>query len=906
MQRFLREIQISAQCNHPYLVRIFNVDSANGIPYIVMEYVDGLPLDQYSADKDLSEKLAVFVKLAQALAFAHGKNIVHRDVKPANILVRASGDPVLMDFGLAKTSQIGDKSLTRTGEVIGTPQYMSPEQARGLKRQIDHLTDIYALGAMLYHIIAGIPVVNGDSLVEMLRQIVDIKIKPPSKINKDLPKALDKICLKAMEKRKQRRYPDAQAFAEDLERFKRGETTLAQRYYFGRKMCYAALIAFVLAISAILAVLAPRCLRSNPSSQQSARTLITEIEALYRNGQAAEALENAYLCFSRIHDLLKDKSFVDQQRLHYRWHSKITIALVDNYYRQGQSKLVSSPEQARIYFSRAQEFLAQLPSELRLYHQWQSKLRLALIRALFNGGSYQRAYQLGQRLAKAEQNAEMASILARCAYYCNEDDALQRFITIEKSSDPSQDYYLEALYYQGMIHWNRKQFGRAGKLFAKILPLLRQQRNYPFRAALYLRYCALLLADFHLVPDRKRLAEIGAYLPQIAGEFANDNLYRETLSRYYLALLESNNLPPGISVPQLAQKMLNLIEPCLKDDRQKADYYYIRGKAKFYLRAYAQAQDDFLWAADLEPAKPYAFLAQYRLLAYYVDPEKLQDYDLRFKKYIYSTLYSFPDLFLKDFSTLRKRYLGLRFASGIAFSTNKLNKFYANLGSPSLEIRQLAKETIAAMVPPQQVVAALKQRRAKASREQHQIITRLIQLIKHRAQSRQRQQLLYRLSTVTAQGHVSRQALRYFKGHGAFLIEVLQNDKGDGSGQNWLLLRFLAARVLAASRNIKTREALINNFLENDHAAIVPHILVAKALHDIGLTFFAPTRLYKYTGQSGGDEFLQALIASILKPHTRKTTLALIRLLGNASVRVRLLAIQNLASNPPNWCTRKW
>lgn len=136
-----------------------------------------------------------------------------------------------MDFGLAKTIDVGDKSLTKTGQVLGTPQYMAPEQARGLKREIDFQTDVYGLGTVLYYILTGNPPVRGTNIIEIIEAVAVKNLESPRTLNPKVPKLVNEICLKSLEKEKARRYSSIDQFAKDIQRYLKKKKTLAHSFY---------------------------------------------------------------------------------------------------------------------------------------------------------------------------------------------------------------------------------------------------------------------------------------------------------------------------------------------------------------------------------------------------------------------------------------------------------------------------------------------------------------------------------------------------------------------------------------------------------------------------------------------------------------------------------------------------
>jgi serine/threonine protein kinase len=228
-ERFRREAQTAAGLAHPNLIQVYDTGEADGQLYIVMELVEGRPLSEILAEGRASRKelVEILEQAARGVAAAHEKGIVHRDLKPANILVSASGTPKVGDFGLAHLSE-GATVLTLTGSALGTPLYMSPEQVEGRSKDITARTDVYALGAILYEILTRRPPHSGDTLGEIYGKIVHEEPTAPRKLDAKVSADLETIALKALEKDAGKRYPAAQAFAEDLRRALDGEPILAK------------------------------------------------------------------------------------------------------------------------------------------------------------------------------------------------------------------------------------------------------------------------------------------------------------------------------------------------------------------------------------------------------------------------------------------------------------------------------------------------------------------------------------------------------------------------------------------------------------------------------------------------------------------------------------------------------
>jgi serine/threonine-protein kinase len=223
LARFHTEVQAVARLSHPNFVQIHEIGEKDGRPYFVMEYVKGGSLERKLGSGPLPVRQAAQLveTLARALHVAHEHGIVHRDLKPANILLALDGQPKITDFGLAKINTGQDTGLSRNGAIVGTPSYMSPEQAEGTGA--GPASDIYSLGATLYEMLTGRPPFRAATVYGTLVQVMNQEPVPPGRLRPKLPRDLETICLKCLEKEPQRRYASANALAEDLQAFLGGE-----------------------------------------------------------------------------------------------------------------------------------------------------------------------------------------------------------------------------------------------------------------------------------------------------------------------------------------------------------------------------------------------------------------------------------------------------------------------------------------------------------------------------------------------------------------------------------------------------------------------------------------------------------------------------------------------------------
>ncbi len=221
-ERFIRETQAVAKLNHPNIVKIYDVADTQDPIFFTMEYIKGKSLKEILEEKSLSmqELLEIFQKIVHALAHAHRQEIIHRDIKPANILVDQQNEPYVMDFGLAKIMGNSNMDMiTAPGAIIGSPAYMSPEQAASELDKIGKPSDVYALGVILYEILAEKKLVEKNHLVAMFCQIIEQETCSLRTIKSEIPEELDRICLKCLQKKIASRYPSAEEMAQDLDKF---------------------------------------------------------------------------------------------------------------------------------------------------------------------------------------------------------------------------------------------------------------------------------------------------------------------------------------------------------------------------------------------------------------------------------------------------------------------------------------------------------------------------------------------------------------------------------------------------------------------------------------------------------------------------------------------------------------
>jgi TolB-like protein/predicted Ser/Thr protein kinase len=264
LKRFRLEAEAAARLDHPCIVPIYEVGERDGQCYFSMKFVEGGQLDEVVRHTPIAIRQAVelIVKVAYTVHYAHEHGILHRDIKPGNILLDAKGEPNLTDFGLARLVE-SESTVTRTLEVLGTPSYMAPEQAAGNHAKLASATDVYGLGAVFYQLLTSHPPFAGGTTYETIKLLLETEPRPPRLWNSKIDRDLSTICLKCLEKDPQRRYSSALALAEDLERWLKHEPIQARRTgvvgrgkrWLQRNPTAAAVVTLSLALTAALGVI---------------------------------------------------------------------------------------------------------------------------------------------------------------------------------------------------------------------------------------------------------------------------------------------------------------------------------------------------------------------------------------------------------------------------------------------------------------------------------------------------------------------------------------------------------------------------------------------------------------------------------------------------------------------------
>jgi tetratricopeptide (TPR) repeat protein len=324
LARFLREARAQALVGNDHICDVYEAGVIDGRPFIAMRCIDGVTLAEAAPRMSIDEKVAVIAEVAEAVHAAHRTGLVHRDLKPNNIMVEARPEggwhPWVLDFGLARDASMD--TMTTIGTVVGTPPYMAPEQARGERNKIDRRTDVYSLGATLYDILAGTPPFAGISSLDVMMQVLTQDARSLRTIDPSIPADLDTIALQCLEKDPARRYDSARALAEDLRRYLDGEPIAARRTTFLHRWVRRArkhpIITTLLAV-ALVAVVASTIWAVSTSMRSAERQ-----RAAQRFGQEIERMEAVarYASMLPLHDVQRERRWIRGRIAHIEREAK--------------------------------------------------------------------------------------------------------------------------------------------------------------------------------------------------------------------------------------------------------------------------------------------------------------------------------------------------------------------------------------------------------------------------------------------------------------------------------------------------------------------------------------------------------------------------------------------------------
>ena len=330
IERFQREARTMGQLTHPNIVAVYDIANEDQQYFFAMDLVEGQTLDELLQNTTIAydEILRIFVKIVSAIEYAHSHGVIHRDLKPANILLTKDHDPKITDFGLAKVSY-EDQKLSQSGMIIGTLQYMPPEQAAGKLREIDERSDIYSLGAILYEMITSFPPFSAPTFNQLVHKITKEDPILPRGIRSDVPKQLEAICLKALNKKPENRYQNAKELMWDIAAFQQGDSIQASAIHLQKVLLHKLrkhrLIALAGAFSVVIIAFLVFLASETNIAYEHLQSLRSQMEIVEKDLQTTTLLENASQSEmeSRLLSLVNAKILYNQAFVIDRYNSEL-------------------------------------------------------------------------------------------------------------------------------------------------------------------------------------------------------------------------------------------------------------------------------------------------------------------------------------------------------------------------------------------------------------------------------------------------------------------------------------------------------------------------------------------------------------------------------------------------------
>jgi tetratricopeptide (TPR) repeat protein len=598
LSRFRREAEAVARLDHPNIVRIYEVGEQDGQPYLALEYVAGGTLGKRLAGNPLAPTAAAALveTLARAIDHAHRQGIVHRDLKPANILLSDAETPKITDFGLAKL--LDQKAVqTQTGEIVGTPGYMAPEQATGSAHVLGPAADIYALGTILYEALTGRPPFQGATVLDTLELVRTQEPVPPSRLQPKLPRDLNTVCLKCLQKAPEQRYSNASALADDLRRFREGAPILArpvplwERAWKGARRRPA--LAGLMALSglAVVASIVGLWLHTTRLDEQVRRAEQERQRADTNYQQARQAINQMVARLNKFHapgvpqvEALRRELRTDV----LRFFEEIAKAEADPdpatrfdlaraYLQMAAPQL--KPSTAEDYLHHARRLLEQLSADSPTNHEYQVELskcfdRLGL--ATSAQGRLEDAIDLQKRglaiyqelcrrepaNAAAQRDLATIQINLGCRYYdagrlveaephWHEAMNLQEKLVQQHPEDAAHQYLLAVNYSNvALLYAHAGRFSEADALYRKSEPLLErlvrdhpEERDWGWALAQTLRCWGALLNDARRGEEsRPLLTRAVQFMEERVREDPSNPTWQELLLGCLMARINNSTL----------------------------------------------------------------------------------------------------------------------------------------------------------------------------------------------------------------------------------------------------------------------------------------------------------------------------------------------------------------------------
>lgn len=610
--RFLVEARAAAHLKHPNIVAVYDVGEHAGSPFFSMEYVEGQSLHKLISERPLQPQRAAVIiqKLALAVNYAHEAGILHRDLKPQNILLDKYEEPKITDFGLASSAQ-ENSQLTATGTVLGTPSYMPPEQARGRHEEMGNWSDIYSLGATLYEALVGRPPFSAATLGETLQQVMSVDPVSPRTLNPAIPRDIETICLKCLEKSPARRYQTGQELADELQRFLEDRPILAsptsrtEKFVrWCRRNPVIAGAAAAVSVAAIVAIISlwiglSQAIAAKTEADETAQDAMEMVDQLMVRISGETLLNQPGMQEVRVDIQTKALASYEKLLTKLERNQRLPLQIAMVRYQMGRIKQdLDGPKEALTLYETAEKSLAQLlkaePDNLPVLKML-SAVQTERGGLLYRQGDYQNATELLQSAVKHRErvvqldpeNIESGALLANAEMNLglleemkqNPRKALDLFLAAESrrqgllARDPENALLLrghgKGFYNLGAFHSRHHDLAKAEQAF--------EQSRMQFQ-----KLCARQVPDYE---DMHELAMTWGMLGNIAMVQDSKSDFARAAERYSEAIkvlgeLLSRNTAVNSYWELMVQTQMNLALVRERQDRGSEAFELL--KAAFY------------------------------------------------------------------------------------------------------------------------------------------------------------------------------------------------------------------------------------------------------------------------------------------------------------------------------------
>ncbi|MBI4245037.1 MAG: tetratricopeptide repeat protein [Planctomycetes bacterium] len=573
-ERFIKEANTIAGLDHPNIVPIFEFGNLDDNAYIAMKFIEGMPLSSKIGHLSTKQSLEIISKVCDALVYAHKKGVIHRDIKPHNILMNQDGTVFLVDFGIAKN--LSSATVTTEGTIVGTPQYMSPEQAEG--KTVDKRTDVYSVGATLFHCITNSMPFNGETTLEVFKKVANEEVPNPLTLNNTLPEEIGIIITKAMCKDPAYRYQSIEQLKTDIELFLNGEPIkgrkISLKYYFSKKIKKHKTIVFASALVLLITSVIFLYYYSNYKRKTMAETFYLQAVAHINKGD----IKSARLFLERSLEYNPKFTYALNKLASIHWEREEDLDEAKTLYNK---TLQIDPNNIEAYLGLGRIYLRQGLTEKTLFYcdkvigldQNNPDVYSILGAVKLMNKEYEKTIEYLNKSIRLKPQNE--AVLSNLGYTYEKLGMYEKAINHLEEAIKLQPLYFIAYFYLASVYEKTGQFGKAIESYAKVITIS------PNHAESYLN-----IGTIHA--NANRLKESIYFFEQASQK--NPKLFMAfyRLGRVHL-LMEQYN------------KAINPLERALSLNPDHDDAWVSLGECQIQLDKFKRAEESLKKALDINP-----------------------------------------------------------------------------------------------------------------------------------------------------------------------------------------------------------------------------------------------------------------------------------------------------------------